>query len=69
MLEKGISVDPSKIDAVSQWKQSGNLTEVRSFLELAEYYRRFVNGISKIATPMMTFTCKNVKFEWTDSCE
>ena len=42
--EKGISVDPSKIEAVSQWKQPGNLTEVLSFLGLARYYRKLVDG-------------------------
>ena len=64
-----ISVDPSKVEAVSQWKQPRNPIEVRSFLGLAGYYRRFVDGFSKIVAPMMTFSRKNVNFEWTDACE
>ena len=62
-----ISVDPSKVEAVSQWKQLGNPTEVRSFLGLAGYYQRFVDGFSKIAAPMMAIIHKNKKFEWTDA--
>ena len=67
--KEGISVDPSKIEVVSQWKQPKNPTEVRSFLGLAGYYRRFVDGFLKIAASMIALTCKNVKFEWTETCE
>ena len=67
--EEGISMDPSKIEIVSQWEQPRSPIEVRSFLGLAECYRRFVNGFSKIAAPMMAFTRKNMKFEGTESCE
>ena len=69
MSEERTSMDPSKVEAVSQWKQPRNSIEVRSFLGLAGYYRRFVDGFSKIATPMTAFTRKNVKFKWTDACE
>ena len=62
-------MDPSKVEAVSQWKQPRNPTEVQSFLGLAGYYRRFVDGFSKIAAPMTVFTRKNVKFKWTEACE
>ena len=67
--EEGIYVDPSTVEAVSQWKQPRNLTKVQSFLGLAGYYQRFVDGFLKIAAPMTTLTYKNVKFEWTDTCE
>ena len=68
-LKEEISVDPSKVEAVCQWKQPRNSTEVRSFLELVECYRRFVDAFSKISAPMTAFTRKNMKFEWTDACE
>ena len=69
MLREGISVDPSKVKDVNKWKQPKNPTEVQSFLGLAGYYRRFVNGFLKIAAPMMALTRKNMKFEWTVACE
>ena len=69
VLEEGITMDPSKVEVVSQWKQPRNPTEVRSFLGLAGYYRRFVDGFLKIAAPMTALTRKNVKFEWTNACE
>ena len=65
----GISMDSSKIETVSQWEQPRNLIEVQSFLGLAWYYQRFINGFLKFAAPMMAFTCKNMKFEGTKSCE
>ena len=65
----GIMVDPAKIEAVSQWQQPKNVPEVRSFLGLAGYYRRFVEGFSKIALPMTLLTRKGHKFTWSDSCE
>ena len=67
VLEELISMDPSKVEAVSQWKQPKNPTEVRSFLGLARYYQRFVDGFSKIASPMTALTRNNVMFEWTDA--
>ena len=59
----GIQVDPSKISAILNWKPPRNITEVRSFLGLADYYRRFVKGFSMIATPMIKLLQKDVKFE------
>lgn len=58
----GIRVDPKKIEAVIQWKVPKNVSEVRSFLGLAGYYRRFVNGFSKIALPMTKLLQKNIPF-------
>ncbi|KAJ4717071.1 Retrotransposon protein, putative, Ty3-gypsy subclass [Melia azedarach] len=66
---EGISVDPSKIEAVVDWPRPTNSGEVRSFLGLAGYYRRFVEGFSRIATPLTQLTRKNVKFQWSDECE
>ena len=65
----GVSVDPAKIKAVSEWPTPKNVTEIRSFLGLAGYYRRFVRDFSKIARPMTTLMKKEKRFEWTDECE
>ncbi|GKV24406.1 hypothetical protein SLEP1_g34021 [Rubroshorea leprosula] len=65
----GISVDPEKVKAVVEWSRPTNVTEVRSFLGLAGYYRRYVEGFSRIAIPLTQLTQKGVKFEWTDECE
>ena len=65
----GISVDPSKVEAVSKWPQPTTVFEIQSFLGLAGYYRRFVEGFSKIASPLTNLTRRNVKFQWTDACE
>ncbi|TQD86597.1 hypothetical protein C1H46_027863 [Malus baccata] len=66
---QGIQVDPQKIAAVENWEQPRTNTEVRSFLGLAGYYRRFVQDFSMIALPLTKLTRKDVKFEWDDSCE
>ena len=65
----GIYVDPQKVEAVVYWEQPTTVTEVRSFLGLAGYYRRFIERFSKIAGPLHGLTRKGVKFEWTDRCE
>ena len=52
MSIEGIRVDPAKIEAIMSWKPPRNVTEVRSFLGLAGYYRQFVNGFSVIASPL-----------------
>ena len=65
----GILVDPSKIEAVKNWPRPASVSEVRSFLGLASYYRRFVEGFSKIAVPLTELTRKSVRFSWSDRCE
>jgi hypothetical protein len=67
--KEGIAVDPEKVRAVREWKQPTTVTEVRSFLGLAGYYRRFIEGFSRIAIPMTRLTKKDVDFIWTDDCE
>ena len=66
---EGIKVDPAKIEAVVNWERPKTPTEVRSFLGLAGYYRRFVKDFAKLATPLTKLTRKNEKFEWTEKCE
>ncbi|KAM2774297.1 hypothetical protein COP1_019197 [Malus domestica] len=66
---QGIQVDPQKIAVVENWEQPRTITEVRSFLGLAGYYRRFVQETSMIALPLTKLTRKDVKFEWDENCE
>ncbi|XP_071681683.1 uncharacterized protein [Lolium perenne] len=65
----GVSVDPSKIQSIMEKKAPTNQTEVRAFLGLAGYYRKFVEGFSSIARPLTQLLKKDKKFEWTDKCE
>ena len=64
-----ISVDPGNVDVVSNWRRANTVTEIRSFLGLASYYKRFIEGFSKIALPLTKLTQKGVKFEWSNDCE
>ena len=66
---KGIRVDPVKIEVVMNWKPPRNVAEVRSFLGLACYYRRFVQGFSVIASSLTRLLQKGAKFEWDDKCQ
>ncbi|WRX26670.1 Reverse transcriptase domain - like 10 [Theobroma cacao] len=65
----GIQVDSKKIEAVEKWPRLTSVTEIRSFVGLAGYYRRFVKDFSKIVAPLTKLTCKDTKFEWSDACE
>ena len=62
-------MDPKKIGAVVNWKPPKNVSEVRSFLGLAGYYRKFVEGFSKIAAPLTKLIRKDVKYDWVDACQ
>ncbi|WVZ49115.1 LOW QUALITY PROTEIN: hypothetical protein U9M48_000496 [Paspalum notatum var. saurae] len=65
----GIAVDPSKVAEVLNWEVPKDVKGIRSFLGLAGYYRRFIEGFSKIAKPMTALLEKNAKFEWTPACQ
>ncbi|GJR25238.1 putative reverse transcriptase domain-containing protein [Tanacetum coccineum] len=66
---EGIHVDPSKIEAVKNWKPPKTPTEIRSFLGLTRYYRRFIINFSKIAKPLTLLTQKDKKLKWGDEQE
>jgi hypothetical protein len=61
---KGLHMDPANIEAIEKWATPVNTTEIRQFLGLAGYYRRFIEGFSKIAKPLTTLTQKDKKYEW-----
>ena len=67
--EARIAVDHAKVEVVQEWQRPTNVFEVRSFLGLAGYYRRFVEDFSRIAAPMTRLTRKEVKFEWNEELE
>jgi hypothetical protein len=65
----GISVDPSKVQEVMDWKPPKFVHQIRSFLSLVGYYRRFIPDFSRIAKPMTELLKKKVKFVWSEACE
>ena len=69
MSKAEISVDPTKVKVVIKWERPTTVTEVRSFLGLAGYYRRFVQDFTRIASPLTKLTKKGVPFRWNDACE
>ncbi|GJV43031.1 putative reverse transcriptase domain-containing protein [Tanacetum coccineum] len=66
---RGIHVDPAKIESIKDWASPKTPTKIRQFLGLAGYYRRFIEGFSKIAKSMTKLTQKGVKFDWGDKQE
>ena len=65
----GIFVDLEKVEAVMSWERQKLVFEIRTFLGLIGYYRRFIKDFSRLFAPMMRLTRKEVKFEWNDFCE
>ncbi|XP_055814514.1 uncharacterized mitochondrial protein AtMg00860-like [Solanum dulcamara] len=66
---EGIRVDPMKIEAIRGWDKPTSIMETRSFIALAGYYRRFIEGFSTIASPLTHFTCQDIPFVWSKECE
>ena len=82
---KGVATDPSKIEAVAEWRRPATITEVRSFVSFASYYRRFVEGFAKVAAPLHALvaeldgtkakraarrtTDKNFAAHWSEQCQ
>lgn len=67
--KNGAVVDPKKVKIVMGWLTPKNMFEIRSFLQLAGYYRRFVEGFSMIVGPLTRFTHKGMKYELDGKCE
>ena len=64
-----VSMDPKKVEVVMSWERPKSVFEIRNFLGLARYYRRFIEDFSRLAALMTRLTQKEVKFEWNDRCE
>jgi hypothetical protein len=62
-------VDPSKVQDVLSWNASMSVGDIQSFLGLVGYYRRFIEGFSKISKPMTELLKKDKKFKWASACE
>ena len=62
-------MDPGKVKAIMEWPVPKNSHEVRSFMGLASYYQRFMEGFSKIVKPVTTLERKGVRYEWTEECD
>jgi hypothetical protein len=67
--KEGIAVNPIKVESVLEWEAPKNVKQIRGFLVMAGYYRRFIEGFSKIAGPMTKLLRKNTQFVWTEECE
>jgi hypothetical protein len=69
LSKEGVAVDPDKIRSIMEWPTPKDVSDIRSFMGLAGYYRRFVKGFSKIGCPITTLQKKGTKFTWTQKCE
>jgi hypothetical protein len=67
--KEGICVDPRKVKIVQEWPKPANLSDLRSFLGLSNYFRRFVHAYSTIARPLHALTRKDVPWQWTVTCD
>jgi hypothetical protein len=67
--EEGIVLDPEKVEAIKEWVAPRNVAEVRSFMGLVGYYRRFIAEFSRIAHPITSLQRKEKTFQWTEECE
>ncbi|XP_059288944.1 uncharacterized mitochondrial protein AtMg00860-like [Lycium ferocissimum] len=66
---EAIKVDTQKTEAVKTWPRITTPTEVRYFLRLAGYYRRFLEGFSSLSAPLTKLKKKTTKFQWIEACE
>jgi hypothetical protein len=67
--QEGLAIDPKKVTAILDWKAPKDFQGIKSFIGMADYYRRFIEGFSKIARPMIALLAKKVEFKWTLACQ
>ena len=67
--EQGVSMEASKVEAITHWPRPNDPHDIRSFLGLAGFYRRFVRYFARIAAPLTDLLIKDAKFDWADKCE
>ena len=67
--QDGLAVDPKKVADILNWKAPKDVRGIKSFIGMAGYYRRFIEGFSKIARPMTALLVKKVEFKWTPACQ
>ena len=65
----GLAIDPKKVADILDWKAPRDVHGIKRFIGMAGYYRRFIEGFSKIARPMTTVLAKKVEFKWTLACQ
>ena len=63
----GIGMDPAKIKSILEWPVPTSVKEVQAFLGFANFYRKFIDGYSSLATPLTTLTRKSMRFTWSDA--
>jgi hypothetical protein len=66
---EGLAVDPKKVATILDWKALKDVGGIKSFIGMAGYYQRFIEGFFKIARPMTTLLAKKVEFKWTPACQ
>jgi hypothetical protein len=64
-----LAVDPKKVTTILDWKTQKDVRRIKSFIGMVGYYRRFIEGFSKIARPMTALLAKKVEFKWTPACQ
>lgn len=69
VTKDGVKCDPAKLEAIENWPVPESVPDVRSFLGIASYYRKFIDNFSTISFPLTQLTRKNQKFVWSDQCK
>ncbi|MCP4474593.1 MAG: hypothetical protein GY821_08545 [Gammaproteobacteria bacterium] len=69
VTREGLKPDPGKTDSISSYPSPRNLTEMRRFIGMASYYRKFIRGFAAIAHPLRHLLEKGVEFEWSSECQ